>query len=137
MIGCPGYTDALSCVQYVNDIFFQKISILIILYLFSFAVIYYCRTNHYKKLVEEFISFKTFFLVPRWFAYVFIAFTFYYPFTLSITFPYEDFLRLIFAFVVPVVAWMSLLTFLLFTDWIFQRLGFENFKHFINSVWKK
>lgn len=137
MIGCGNYTETIACLQYVNNVQNMKISMLAILIILSILVIYYCRTKHYRQVVSEFQSVKTFLLVPRWLAYTFLAFSFYFPFLLSITVPIEDFMRFIYAFVIPVVAWMSMLSFLLFIDWVFQRLGFENFKHFVNSAWKK
>lgn len=134
MIGCGVYTDTLSCMQYVQDVKMMKVLLILVLLIGSIIMIYYSRTSHYKKLTTEFISFKTFFRVPIIFSYVFLGFIFYVPFLLSINISIDAFMNYIYAFVVPVVAWMSMMCFLIFIDWMFQRFGFENFKHFIRSA---
>lgn len=137
MIGCDSYTSTISCMQYVQDVYMMKFFLLAVLIIASLLMIYFSKTKYYKQLTEEFTSFKTFFFLPRWLSYVFLAFSFYFPFLLSVKVPLDSFLNFIYAFVIPVVAWFSLLSFLLFIDWLFQRFGFESFGHFVRSAMKK
>lgn len=137
MIGCNGYTDVIECSQYISDVYMQKSFFLIILTIFAFIMIYYSRTSHYKKVIKEFQSIKIMLFLPKILAYTFLGFSFYFPFLMSVNVSIEYFMRFIYGFVIPIVAWMSLFMFLLFTDWVIQRLGFENFKHFVNSAMKK
>ena len=137
MIGCSTYTNNLECFQYVQDIFMMKSLLIIILLIFSFSIIFYSKTKHCKKLKKEFTSIRIMLFLPTMLAYVYLGFSFYFPFLLSVNVGIDAFMNFIYAFVVPTIAWISMLSFLLFIDWVTQRLGFENFKHFIQSVMKR
>lgn len=137
MIGCNNISNIIECNQYISDVYMLKTTFLIILLIYAFIMIYYSRTKHYKNITKEFKSIKILFFLPKILAYAYLGFTFYFPFLLSINYPIDDFMRFIYAFIIPIVAWISILSFLVLTDWITQRLGFENFSHFIKSAMKK
>jgi len=136
MIGCGTYTNIIECSQYVKDVHMIKVSMLTILMVFALIMIIYSKTKHYKRLTKDYRSFKIMFMLPLFLSYIFLALSFYFPFLLSINVNLESFMYFVYTFIVPTIAWFCLISFLVFMDWIFQRLGFENVRAFIRSAMK-
>ena len=138
MIGCVGYSDVISCSQYLNDVQQIKFIYVAILIIVAGSLIYFSKSMNYKSLTKKYVSLKTLLSVPILLSYTFFAVSIVYsPLLLSIHTSLQGFMYFVYAFIWPNVTWVLVMSFGFGVDWLFQKLGFSNFKSFMRAVWKK